>query len=49
MPRRSQRKKPISSEAIVISSSEDEEFVAVASDNPYVDSIFLLHKSFLIY
>ena len=33
MPRRSQRKKAISPETIVDSSSENDEFVAVASDD----------------
>ena len=42
MPRRSPRKKSISPEAIVHLSSDDEDFVAVASDNPYVVSFFLL-------
>jgi hypothetical protein len=48
MPRRSQRKKAVSPETIVDSSSENEDFVAVASDDPYVDSCFCHHKIFLL-
>lgn len=41
MPRRSQRKKPVSPEAIVDSSSENEDFAAIVSDDLYVASRFL--------
>jgi hypothetical protein len=44
MPRRSPRKKAISMESIVNSSSENEDFAAVASDDPYVACS---HKKFL--
>lgn len=41
MPRRSQRKKPVSPETIVDSSSENEDFAAIVSDDLYVASHFL--------
>lgn len=50
MPRRSQRKKAISPETIVDSSSESDEFVAIASNDQYVtvNSLLCCHKNFLI-
>lgn len=46
MSRRSQRRKAISPEPIIISDEDD--FVAVASDDKYVASHFCCHQSFLI-
>ena len=48
MPRRSQRKKAVTPETVIDSSSENEDFVAVASDDLYVDLGFYFYLFYLL-